>query len=116
MKRRVVLVFVSGLLLLLALSKWRASDAQVTATSAGDQAPKSMFGQFVGVCQASADPARPKLWSNISFIRNDLSWGALQPNSGEDWNQEYLDNWGKQVLANRQQGVEILPIFDYMVP
>ena len=79
-------------------------------------AAKSMFGRFIGVCQASADPKRPELWKNISFVRNDLSWGRVQPKGRESWDQEYLDKWGKTILRNREMGVETLPMLGYMAP
>lgn len=75
-----------------------------------------MFGQFVGVCQAKADPKRPELWKNICFIREDLSWGRVQPKGRDSCDQEYLDKWGQAVLRNREQGVEMLPVLDYTAP
>lgn len=92
--------------------------ALVASTTTGAEhgpAERSMFGQFVGVCQASVQPGQAELWKNISLIREDLHWSALQPKDPEDWNQKYLDDWGQRVLRARQHGVELLPMLGYMV-
>jgi len=86
------------------------------ATGGSQARPKSQFAQFVGVCQASVNPKQTDIWDNLSFIRNDLSWGALQPTSPDEWNEQYLQEWGAQVLRNREQGVEMVATLDYMVP
>ena len=74
----------------------------------------SRFAQFVGVVQGSPSPDHADLWKHITFTRHDLSWGALQPTGRDEWNQKYLDDWGKMVLESREHGVEVLPILDYM--
>ena len=86
------------------------------ATDESQAQAKSQFAQFVGVCQASVQPEQADIWNNLSFIRNDLSWGTLQPTGPTDWNARYLEEWGAQVLRNREHGVETLPTLDFMVP
>lgn len=102
--RRLSALFITGSC---ALSAAHAQDAPFA---------RSMFSEFVGVCQATADPKKPDLWKNIAFIRNDLSWEAIQPNGRDDWRQDYLDTWGQQVLENRRHHVETLPMLGYMAP
>ena len=80
-----------------------------------DRANPSPFAQFVGVVQGGPSTDQAELWKHITFARHDLSWGALQPTGRDEWNQKYLDDWGKMVLESREHGVEVLPILDYMV-
>jgi len=92
---------------------WAVLLALAASFSACLPAPASQ-AQFVGVCQASVQPEQADIWNNLSFIRNDLSWGTLQPTGPTDWNARYLEEWGAQVLRNREHGVETLPTLDYM--
>jgi len=94
-----------------------ADDSAETApaTAKYQTQAKSQFGQFLGVVQAGVQPEQAAIWDNLSFIRNDLSWGALQPTGPDEWHEEYLQEWGAQVLRNREHGVEMLPLLDYMV-
>lgn len=90
--------------------------SSVPSTAYAEDVPltRSMFSEFIGVCQATADPKKPNLWKNITFIRKDLSWRKVQPHGRDAWDQAYLDRWGQQILKNRKQGVETLPVLGYM--
>ncbi len=92
--------------------------ALLTSTALAERPEQgaSMLKQFVGVCQAQADPKRPELWDHIGFVRHDLSWSKTQPKGPHDWNEAYLEEWGRMVLKNREYGVEVLPTLDYMAP
>ncbi|MBV9471158.1 MAG: hypothetical protein JOZ57_18115, partial [Abitibacteriaceae bacterium] len=73
--------------------------------------PGPSFREFSGVNQSG--DAQSRLFDNaLSWNRNDISWGNLEPRAGV-WQQAELDQWGQRILAFRQRGVSFLPILDY---
>jgi hypothetical protein len=49
----------------------------------------------------------------VGWCRHDLGWGHLQPDGPDSWDEAYLEKWKTRILANREQGVETLPVLAY---
>ena len=80
------------------------------AEGAGEPWAGPSFREFSGTVQGN--PAGP-LWNDsLSWDRHDLSWGGCEPRQGE-WNQEYLEDYGKRVLKHRKRSAYVLPILCY---
>jgi len=69
--------------------------------------------EFSGVNQVGTD--NDLFEKSISWAREDMDWGTLQPKRNE-WNQSALDEKGKKTLAWRERGVSYLPVLCYTAP
>ncbi len=74
--------------------------------------PGRPFASFVGICQGNPSPDQPQ-WAHVGWCRHDFGWQQMQPGGPDSWNEEYLAKWQRLILANREQGVETLPVFCY---
>jgi hypothetical protein len=107
----------AGLLQKTAASAATAPSAGA-ATAGSDRAMTtskvpSVFGNFVGVCQASAgDMPNVAALAGMAWNRTDFDWGTLEPVQG-DFVETAVQNLQALVVAGNQAGVHTLPILDY---
>lgn len=93
------------------LSAPAAAAPAVTEPSAA-AAPASLFGNFLGTCQAGGAIADRPLVGGMSWTREDVYWSGVEPTKGA-FDSAYLDSYQAMVAKVQSAGANVLPILDY---